>query len=125
MFALSFGQGSFNRPSTEQTIIMVIDPKKDYSSMDGFITKSFEFMNTDGEFYDDWDELYKGKTYTLASDSDIENMKNSINAMNQKVSILHETIIKAVQVVPSKWNEVVLGIETKTEYILYIWSTSA
>ena len=125
MFAMSFGQNSFNLPSTEQGIIMVVAPKKEYTSMEEFVLKAFDFMNTDGEFCDDWVDYYSERTYTPASDSDIKYMGDCINSMNQKISILHEPIIKAVHVVPPKWNDISLGIETESEYILYIWTTSA
>ena len=125
MFAVSFDNGAFNVPEGENCIILVIDSKSKYDSMDEFLDKAFEFMNTDGEFADKWEEYYRDRVYTTVSDSDKEFMKNRIDEMNQKVAILHEPVISAVYIVPPKWNDITLGIETESDYVFYVWTTSA
>ena len=82
-------------------------------------------MNTNGEFYDDWEKYYKNRTYIPASDSDIAHMRERFNEMNQKISILYEPIHNAVHIIPPQWNDISLGLETSAEYVLCIWGTSA
>lgn len=82
-------------------------------------------QNLDETFYDHWTEMYKNRTNLPVSADDIAWMKSKLDEMNKNVKILYELVVKAINVVPPKWNDITLGLETKTEYILYLWGTSA
>ena len=125
MIAFDFGNLCFNSGASEQNILVVISGKNMFLSMNDFITEAVNFLESDGRFCGNWTEIYKNRTNLPASADDIAWMKSRLEEMNQRVSILYEPIIKAVNVVPSKWNDITLGIETMNEYILYLWGTSA
>lgn len=125
MIAIDFGNCSFNNPYSEQSILIVLAPKSCYSSMDEFVTEALKFLESDGDFYDNWTQMYKNRTYTPADERDIKFMKSRLDEMNTKVNILYEPVIKAVYIIPPEWNDITLGIETETEYIFYMWGTSA
>ncbi|WP_286153140.1 hypothetical protein [Sporofaciens musculi] len=121
MIAFDFGNLCFNSGASEQNILVVISGKNMFLSMNDFITEAVNFLESDGRFCGNWTEIYKNRTNLPA----IAWMKSRLEEMNQRVNILYEPIIKAVNVVPSKWNDITLGIETMNEYILYLWGTSA
>ena len=125
MIAFDFGNLCFNSGVSEQNILVVISGKNMFLSMNDFITEAVNFLESDGRFCGNWTEIYKNRTNLPASADDIAWMKSRLEEMNQRVNILYEPIIKAVNVVPSKWNDITLGIETMNEYILYLWGTSA
>ncbi|MCI8862833.1 MAG: hypothetical protein HFI20_10180 [Lachnospiraceae bacterium] len=125
MIAFDFGNLCFNSGASEQNILVVISGKNMFLSMNDFITEAVNFLESDGRFCGNWTEIYKNRTNLPASADDIAWMKSRLEEMNQRVNILYEPIIKAVNVVPSKWNDITLGIETMNEYILYLWGTSA
>ena len=125
MIAFDFGNLCFNSGASEQNILVVISGKNMFLSMNDFITEAGNFLESDGRFCGNWTEIYKNRTNLPASADDIAWMKSRLEEMNQRVNILYEPIIKAVNVVPSKWNDITLGIETMNEYILYLWGTSA
>lgn len=125
MIAIDFGNGSFNHPESEQTISLVIAPKSAYSSLDEFVTKALVFLESDEDFYDNWTERYRKRSYSPVTDEEIRWMKSRLDEMDQQVSILYEPIIHVVHIIPPKWNDVTLGIETETEYIFYTWGTAA
>ncbi|MBD5153866.1 MAG: hypothetical protein HDT15_13395 [Oscillibacter sp.] len=124
MIAVDFGNGCFNVSASEQNIMIVVAPQNEFSSLDGFIAAALKFLESDGRFHDNWTERYKNRTNLLASADDIAWMKSRLDEMDQCVNILYEPVVKAVNVIPPKWNDVTLGLETKSEYILYLWSTS-
>lgn len=82
-------------------------------------------MESDEDLCDNWTEMYKNRTNLPASADDMAWMRSRLDEMNQRVTILYEPMIKAVNIIPPKWNDITLGLETKTEYILYMWGTSA
>ena len=125
MIAIEFGSLCFNVDVSEQNILIVVAPQKEFTSLDDFITAALKFLESDEEFCDNWTEMYKNRTNLPASADDIAWMKSRLDEMNKRVTILCEPVIKAVNVVPPKWNDVTLGLETKSEYILYLWGTSA
>lgn len=125
MIAFDFGNLCFNSGASEQNILVVVSGKNMFLSMNDFITEAVNFLESDGRFCGNWTEIYKNRTNLPASADDIAWMKSRLEEMNQRVNILYEPIIKAVNVVPSKWNDITLGIETMNEYILYLWGTSA
>ena len=125
MIAFDFGNLCFNSGASEQNILVVISGKNMFLSLNDFITAAVNFLESDGRFCGNWTEIYKNRTNLPASADDIAWMKSRLEEMNQRVNILYEPIIKAVNVVPSKWNDITLGIETMNEYILYLWGTSA
>ena len=125
MIAIDFGNLCFNVEASEQNILVVIDCKNVFSSLDEFITAAFNFLESDERFCGNWTEIYKNCTNLPASDDDIAYMKSRLEEMNQSVNILYGPIIKAVNVIPPKWNDISLGLETIDEYILYLWGTSA
>ena len=124
MIAFDFGNLCFNSGASEQNILVVISGKNMFLSMNDFITEAVNFLESDGRFCSNWTEIYKNCTNLPASADDIAWMKSRLEEMNQRVNILYEPIIKAVNVVPSKWNDITLGLETKDEYIFYLWGTS-
>ena len=125
MIAFDFGNLCFNSGASEQNILVVISGKNMFLSMNDFITEAVNFLESDGRFCGNWTEIYKNRTNLPASADDIAWMKSRLEEMNQRVNILYEPIIKAVNVVSSKWNDITLEIETMNEYILYLWGTSA
>lgn len=124
MIAIDFGNLCFNNGSSEQNILAVIAPKNIFVSLDEFITAAIAFLDSDERFYGNWTDIYKDRTNLPASDDDIMWMKSRLEEMNQRVDVLYEPVIKAVNVIPPKWNDITLGLETKSEYILYSWATS-
>lgn len=125
MIAIHFGNFCFNIPSSEQSIIIVIAPKREYLSLDEFISKALKFLESDGEFFDNWTEMYKNRSYSPVTEEEMIWMKSRIEEMNKRIAILHQPIIKAVHIIPPEWNDITFGLETKTEYIFYLWGTSA
>lgn len=125
MIAIDFGNLCFNVGVSEQNILIVVAPQKEFTSLDDFITAALTFLESDEEFCDNWTEMYKNRTNLPASADDIAWMKSRLDEMNKRVKILCEPVIKAVNVIPPEWNDITLGLETKSEYILYLWGTSA
>ena len=125
MLAIDFGNLCFNVGVSEQNILIVVAPKNEFLSLDDFITAALEFLESDGDFYGNWTEIYKNRTNLPTSADDVAWMKSRLDEMNKCVKILYEPVIKAVNVIPPKWNNIALGLETKNEYILYLWGTSA
>ncbi len=124
MIAIDFGNLCFNNGSSEQNILAVIAPKNIFVSLDEFITAAIAFLDSDERFYGNWTDIYKDRTNLPASDDDIMWMKSRLEEMNQRVDVLYEPVITAVNVIPPKWNDITLGLETKSEYIFYSWATS-
>lgn len=124
MIAIDFGNLCFNNGSSEQNILAVLAPKNIFVSLDEFITAAIAFLDSDERFYGNWTNIYKDRTNLPASDDDIMWMKSRLEEMNQRVDVLYEPVIKAVNVIPPKWNDITLGLETKSEYIFYSWATS-
>lgn len=125
MIAIDFGHFCFNNPSSEQNILIVLAPKSEYSSLDEFVTQALIYLESDGEFYDKWTEMYRERTYSAVTDEEKRWMKTRFDEMNQQINILYESIINVVHIIPPKWNDMTLGIETEAEYIFYLWGTSA
>lgn len=125
MIAIDFGNLCFNSAASEQNILAVIASKNMSASLDDFITAALKFLESDEKFCDNWTELYKNRANLPASNDDIAWMKSRLEEMNQRINILYEPVIKAVNVIPPKWNDITLGLETKDEYIFYLWGTSA
>ena len=125
MIAIDFGNLCFTVDVSEQNILIVVAPKNEFAALDDFITEALKFLESDDNFYDHWTEIYKNRSNLPASSDDIAWMKSRLDEMRKNVNILYDPIIKAVNVIPPKWNEATLGLETKSEYILYLWSTSA
>lgn len=125
MIAISFGSLCFNVSASKQSILIVVASKSEFPSLDDFLAGALNFLESDSEFCDNWNEIYKDRNYLPASDDDIMQMRSTLSEMNQRVSILFEPIIKAFYVVPPKWNDISLVLETKNEYVLYLWGTSA
>ena len=124
MIAISFGNLCFNTGASEQNILIVVAPKNIFSSLIDFITAALIFLESDERFCSNWTEMYKNRTNLPASDDNVAWMKSRLENMNQRIDILHEPVIKAVNVIPPKWNDISLGLETKSEYILCLWGTS-
>lgn len=125
MIAIYFGQKCFNEPCGEQTILLVIAPKKEYSCMDEFVSQALDYLDSHEEFGDDWEERYKNRTYSEVNEDELKWMMSKFNEMSERVSVVNEHVIKAVHVIPPEWNDITLGIETNQEYIFYWWGTSA
>ena len=125
MFAIEFGPYCFNSPSNEESMILIIAPKSRYSSMDEFVVKAVDFLSQDGDFCDNCGERYKQCSYSELTEEERNWMKSRLDAMNQRVHIAYESIIRAVHIVPPKWNDITIGAETEVEYIFCSWGTSA
>lgn len=125
MIAIDFGHLCFNSSVSEQSILIVVASKCDFPTLDDFIAEALNFLESNKEFCDNWNEMYKDRIYLPASDDDIARMKSTLSEMDQRITILYEPITKAVYVVPPKWNDISLGLETEKEYIFYLWGTSA
>lgn len=125
MVAIHFGNLCFNKPSGEQSIIMVLASKKDYSSMDDFVTHALIYLQSHEDFCDNWTEMYKNRIYSPIDNQDKKWMKSRLDEMNQRISIAYEAIVRAVYVIPPEWNDITVGLETELEYIFYQWGTSA
>lgn len=52
MIAIDFGNYCFSTPESEQSILIVIAPKREYSSLDDFITNALIFLETNDQFCD-------------------------------------------------------------------------
>lgn len=125
MIAIHFGHFCFNSPSSEQSIIIVLAPKNNYSSMDDFVAHALNYLEDDPEFCDAWNEMYKNRIYSPVDEEEKKWMKSRFEEMNQRISIAYEPVISVVNIIPSEWNDITIGIETESEYIFYQWSTSA
>ena len=126
MFAISFGNLCFNRNADiEQGIEFVIAPKQNYQSLDHFVDAVFEFLNTDPEFADNYDEIYKNRIYEPVPDTELSFLKSRFSTMNNSVNIILEPFIRAEYLVKPEWNDVTIVIETKSNYIFYNWGTAA
>lgn len=125
MIAIDFGSRCFNMNPSEESVLLVIAPKSLYSSMDEFVTKALQFLESDKEMCDNWREVYKNRSYSEATEEDKSWMKSRLEAMNHQVHIVYEPIISAVHIIPPRWNDITLGVETEEEYIFYSWGTAA
>jgi hypothetical protein len=125
MVAIHFGNFCFNNPSGEQSIIIVLASKKDYSSMDNFVTHALNYLESNPEFCDAWNEMYKNRVYSPIDEQEKKWMKSRLDEMNQRISIAYEPIINAVYIIFPEGNDITIGIETESEYIFYQWGTSA
>ena len=122
MIVLDFGNCCFNG-SREEYIMIVVAPKADFASKDAFLDGAIRFLNADenSDFFDDYEELYQERSYepvNIDIDADFKNM-------NQRVGFLHEPVLQAFSVGKDEWNDWSAILETKSEYILYRWATSA
>lgn len=125
MIAIDFGNLCFNVGSdSEQSILIVVAPKKEFLLLDDFITAALKFLESDEDLCDNWTEMYKNRTNLPASAEDLAWMRSRLDEMNQRVTIHYEPVIQAVNIIPPKWNDITLGLETKNEYILYMWRTA-
>lgn len=125
MIAFEFGNLCFNSPASEQRIIMVIASLSEFSSLDKFITAALTFLETDEDLCDSWTELYKERVNLPASDEDIAFITERTHAMNLRVKIRFQPVKKAVNILPPKWNQVTMCLETEHDYIFYSWVTTA
>ena len=106
-------------------MVLVVSSRAEFSSMDEFITGALAFLEADPEFSADWFETYKNRTVLPAGDEAVAFVRERIKAMDERVGILLQPVIKAVNVIPPRWNNVTLGLETEHDYIFWSWSTSA
>lgn len=120
-----FGNLCFNSPASEQSIIIVTASLSDFSSLDEFITAALTFLETDEDLCDNWTELYKDRVNLPASDEDIVFITERTNAMDLRVKIRFQPVKKAVNILPPKWNQVTMCLETEHDYIFYSWVTTA
>ena len=116
VIAFEFGNLCFNSPASEQSIIMVIASPSEFSSLDKF--------KTDGELYGKRTVLYKERVNLPASNEDITFITEKINEMNLRVKIVFQPVKKAVNLLPPKWNQVTMCLETEHDYIFYSWVTT-
>lgn len=124
MVALSFGALCF-RPYGEQSITMVFAQKSECVSKDDFITKALDYMNTDAEFCDNYNDMFKNRIYEPASEADIQFIINKLSSMNHCVNMILEPFENVLYVKKPEWNDLSFLIETIDKYIFYWWGTSA
>ena len=123
MIALDFGNCCFNG-ARENYIMIVIAPKTDFASKDAFLDGAIQFLNADesSDFYDEeYEDYYRERNYE-PYDIDID---SDFKDMSQRVGFLHEPVLQAFAVGKNEWNDWSAILETKSEYILYRWATSA
>ena len=125
MIAIHFGHLCFNKPSGEQSILIVVASKKDYPSMDSFVTNALKYLESHKNFCDNWTEMYKNRLYSPIDEEEKKWMKSRLEEMNQRISIAYDSIISAVYIIPPEWNDITIGVETESEYVFYQWGTSA
>lgn len=125
MIAIEFGPYCFNNHSNEESIVLIIAPKNLYSSMDEFVVKAVDFLSQDGDFCDGWADMYNTRSYSEVSEEDKNWMRSRLDEIGRRVHIVFQSIISAVHIVPPKWNDITIGVETEEEYIFYSWGTSA
>ena len=113
MIAFHFGHLCFNKPSGEQSIVMVLAPKKDYPSIDNFVTKALNYLESHKDFCDNWSEMYKNRVYSPINEEEKKWMKSRLEEMNQRISIAYDSIISAVYIIPPEWNDITIGLETE------------
>ncbi|MBQ4464684.1 MAG: hypothetical protein II916_01780 [Oscillospiraceae bacterium] len=105
---------------------MVIAPKSDYTSLDAFLDGAFAYLESDPNFYDDWQEIYRERDGSPASEEKVQYLRSCLTEkMDQRVNMLLPPFERAVYVAPPAWNEVSLGAETRSEYLFILWATSA
>lgn len=119
-----FGNSCFLVPTSEQSIIMVVESKAEFSSMDEFITAALTFLESDSEFCDNWTEQYKTRINLPASAEDVAYVIEKIKGVNQDVEMLFQSIKAAVNITLPRWNQITLCLETEHDYIFYSWVTS-
>ncbi|MDB7953730.1 hypothetical protein [Flavonifractor plautii] len=124
VIAFEFGNLCFNSPASEQSIIMVIASPSEFSSLDKFIRAALTFLETDGELYGKRTVLYKERVNLPASNEDITFITEKTNEMNLRVKIVFQPVKKAVNLLPPKWNQVTMCLETEHDYIFYSWVTT-
>lgn len=90
-----------------------------------FVLAALNYLETDSEFYDSWNEYYKNRTYSEVKEDEFKWMLSRFDEMSEKVSILYGPFVKVVHIVSPEWNDITLGIETEQEYIFYMRGTSA
>lgn len=124
MILIDLGQDCFNNLS-EESLFLIIAPKSLYSSMDEFVTKAVAFLEQDDDCGDNWSEIYKNRSYSEVSEEDKNQMRSRLDEIGRRVHIVFQSIISAVHIVPPKWNDITIGVETEVEYIFYSWGTAA
>ena len=87
MIAIHFGHLCFNKPSGEQSILIVVASKKDYPSMDSFVTNALKYLESHKNFCDNWTEMYKNRVYSPIDEEEKKWMKSRLEEMNQRISI--------------------------------------
>lgn len=125
MIAVHFGQLCFNRPSGEQSILLVLDAKSCHASMDEFVTDALHYLENHPDFCDHWSEMYQNRIYEPIDDNEKQWMRSRFDEMNQRISIAHDPILRAEYIIAPEWNDITVCAETETEYIFYQWGTSA
>ena len=78
MIAIHFGQLCFNKPSGEQSILIVVASKKDYPSMDNFVTNALKYLESHKNFCDNWTEMYKNRVYSPIDEEEKKWMKSRL-----------------------------------------------
>ena len=58
------------------------------------------------------------------TNEDITFITEKINEMNLRVKIVFQPVKKAVNLLPPKWNQVTMCLETEHDYIFYSWVTT-
>lgn len=125
MVAIHFGHLCFNHPSGEQAVLIVLASKKDHASMDDFVTHALDYLESHPDFCDAWNEMYKNRIYEPIDEQEKKWMKSRLDEMDHRISIAYEPVISAVYIIPPEWNSISIGVETDSDYVFYLWETSA
>ncbi|MCR5769759.1 MAG: hypothetical protein K6G87_00845 [Butyrivibrio sp.] len=125
MIFLSFSGSAFNKTYSESNIYMIISPKGEHASQMDFLYKAVGFVNDKVYPGEDFGADYKGISLKEGRYEDI--VKNWIASMDKSIEIKFDEIkdilrIKCTNSDPYRDEYL---IETGSEYIMFLWSTTA
>lgn len=125
MLFFSFGNRAFNKPFAEANIYMIVSPKNKYSDQMDFLNDAVAFVDEKVYPGDDFKADYEGMYLKEGNYHGI--VKQWIESMDQSIEIVFDEIIciKRIKSDSSDPYRDEFLLETKEEYIMFLWSTSA
>ena len=125
MISYSFGNLAFNNEYGENTIEMIVSAQNRYKTPEEFFRAAIRFLD---------EVVWTG--YNVAAEYNSASLKDGnfgdivqkwLNSMDEKVEINVDEIIKIYRVKRATYDPLVdeFLIETRNEYILLLWATSA
>ena len=125
MLFFSFGNRAFNKSFSESNIYMIISPKDKYSAPMVFFNEAVVFVDEKVYPGEDFRADYEGM---YLKDGDYHGIvKRWIESMDQSVEIAFDEIIsiKRIKCDSSDPYRDEFFLETKEEYIMFLWSITA